>query len=152
MQVTNLPSTRKSLTLEASLRSIFVVLSVAAIAYTPVASEFVTASKGCEVIPPAGVIVRTLANYKHIISFCILFILASQCFRHGAIWKSAVVVLLLSAVVEAEQAFFLEGHCRVRDLLPNLIAVGFGALIVSSVRFATGRRRAKIGKDRLPSS
>ena len=144
----NLPFTHRILTLEVTLRSVFVALSVAAIVYTPIASDFVTAYKGCEVIPPAGVIVRTLTNYKHIISFCILFILASQCFRRGAFWKSAAVVLLLSAVVEVEQAFFLEGHCRVRDILPNLIAVGVGILIVSSVRFTAGRLRTINGKDR----
>ncbi len=144
----NLPSTHRILTLEVALRSILIALSAAAVVYTPIASDFVTAHKGCEVIPPEGVIVRTLANFKHIISFCILFILASQCFRRGAFWKSAVVVLLISAFVEVEQAFFLEGHCRVRDMLPNLVAVGVGILIVSSVRFAAGRLRTMIGKDR----
>ena len=95
---------------------------------------------------------RTLANYKHIISFCVLFILASQCFRHGALWKSAVVVLLLSAAVEAEQAIFLDGHCRVRDMLPNLIAVGVGILIVISARsYSAGRLRVMTEKDRRPS-
>lgn len=97
---------------------------------------------------PAGAIVRTLANYRHIIAFGILFILASQCFRRGAFWKSAVVVLLLSVFVEVEQALFLNGHCRVRDILPNFVAVAVGTLIVSSVRFTARRLQAMIGKDR----
>ena len=130
------------------LRSILVALSLAAIVYTPIASNFVISYEGCEVIPPVGVIVQTLANYKHIISFCILFILASRCFRRGAFWKSAIFVLLLSAFVEVEQAFFLDGHCRIRDILPNLIAVGLGILIVSSVHFSAKHLRAMIGNDR----
>ena len=35
--------------------------------------------------------------------------------------KGLVVLLSFSFVLEVEQALFNEGHCRLRDVLPNLI-------------------------------
>lgn len=69
-----------------------------------------------------------IANIRHIVSYAALCLLAIASFSKQPV-KAVGVTLLISVLVEVEQALFTAGHARIRDLVPNVIAVCLAALI-----------------------
>jgi hypothetical protein len=104
---------------------VFVLLTALVLAATP------TGSGGelrdpvqCEVLAPVGDWIAGIANPRNLVVYAAMMLAAVRMFRERAVPRAATLVLALSVVVELEQAVFAEGDCRVRDLLPNALAVG----------------------------
>lgn len=72
--------------------------------------------------------VVTIFNLKHLICYGVLATAGFGALRERPPWHAAAVVLLITITVELEEAVFSAGHCRLRDVFPNLIAVGLGWL------------------------
>jgi VanZ family protein len=78
--------------------------------------------------------IHSLTNYGHIWRFAIFFIATRGQFRRDddrALVKAGAAAIAMGVMVEVEQAFLGRGHCRVRDLIPNVVGVGAGALLVA---------------------
>lgn len=78
----------------------------------------------------------SLTKYPHIVLFAIFFLLtAVQARRHSRraqLLIAAGAVLAMGVYVEMAQALTGEGHCRLRDLIPDAAGALLGALLVVS--------------------
>ena len=124
------------------LRLTFFVLAMLSLAVTPLDSKFRLANKTCEVRPALTMLLPSLFNPKHILAFAVLAAIASLGMQRRPALRAWLLVMLLSAVIEIEQLFFVSGHCRVRDLLPNLVAATVGVGVAHAVRFVRRRGAA----------
>ena len=105
-------------------RALLLGLTVLAVLATPWGSHFTFRSRFvCEFEAPVELWLLTAANPKHVISYGLLGMLGSLVFRFRPSATSAIFVVVLSALVELQQAWFADGHCRLRDMLPNVLAV-----------------------------
>lgn len=77
----------------------------------------------CEVVAPMDQWIAGALNWSHFIAYGVLMLAGSLTFRERPIAKAGALVLAGSGAVEFEQAVFTVGHCRIRDLLPNLLGV-----------------------------
>jgi hypothetical protein len=112
---------------------------------TPVTAGFGLRAFTCDFSLSPALWFSALVNYDHLIAYSILFVIAWLAFRRQPLWLPIALALAISIGVELEQSLFREGHCRLRDLLPNVIAVGIGLAVVFSARAvydALRRRRA----------
>lgn len=122
------------------LRAAFVTLAVLSLSITPLQSKFQRADKTCEVRPQLDMLLPSLLNLRHLLAFSVLAALASLSFRRRPALTAWLVVLFLSALIELEQLYLTSGHCRVRDLLPNIVAATLGVCIAHGIRVARQRR------------
>jgi hypothetical protein len=115
----------------------FVFLSLAALSFTPIAAGFAIRSAfECEISASAQLWIDSIPNIRHLVSFSALTVVAVWAFGTRNVWPAAAVVLLLTGLVEVEQMVFADGHCRLRNMLPNVIAIGIGvtlALLIARV-------------------
>lgn len=70
----------------------------------------------------------TIFNFRHLVSFSVLALLAFRVFRHQSIWVPILFMVVVTGVIEVEQAIFGSGHCRLRDMIPNALAIAIGWL------------------------
>jgi hypothetical protein len=125
---------------------VFCVLTALTLLATPLRSSFhLRSGFVCEADAPLERWVAGALNWAHLISYGVLMLAGNVAFREHRVAKAGALVFALSAVVELEQAVFTVGHCRVRDLLPNLFAVALvGAGMILFPRAA--RRSAQRGE------
>ncbi len=114
------------------------VATLAALLATPVASGWVFRPFSCD-LGGSPDWLATLLNLRHLVSFGILAAIAFLTFRGQPIWIPILLLLAVTAAVEIEEAIFASGHCRARDMLPDLIAIAGGWFIA----WAVGRTRWK---------
>jgi len=106
------------------------LLATVALSYTPLRSAGrLRGTAVCELSAPLSVWCMGIYNVRHIISYSLLCLAATTCFSKHTLLKAVLLTLAISVVVEMEQAFLNDGHCRVRDMLPNLFAVSLAALV-----------------------
>jgi hypothetical protein len=111
--------------------ALFVVLSCAALAFTPISAGFaLRPAFECEVLSRWQLWIDALANVRHLTSFAVLTVVAAWAFRRRGLWLAAATVLAITVVVELEQMVFADGHCRLHNLLPNVIAIGVAVALV----------------------
>jgi VanZ family protein len=125
---------------ELRLRLAFVTLAGLSLVVTPFESKFRRANKTCEVSPQLDMLLPSLLNLRHIVAFTVLAVLASLSFRRRPTPTAWLLVVVLSASIEFEQLYFTDGHCRVRDLLPNMVAATLGVSIAHGIRVLHQRR------------
>lgn len=101
-----------------------VILVTMAIAYEPMRSGFNLANQSCEYFPTASQFTRTFFNVKHIIGYGIICLVALFTVRNIAMWHTVIGVLIFSTTMELLQSFFVTGHCRAWDLIPNTLGIG----------------------------
>ena len=104
------------------------ILAGLALLFEPIRSGFTLANQACETSTDWQRAFASVFNLRHILSFGLLFLVAAVTLRNNRILKAAIGVLLFSAFLEFEQSFFLTGHCRVRDMIPNILGVGLAAI------------------------
>jgi hypothetical protein len=103
---------------------VFLVLLTLTLFATPLRSNFRwRAAFFCEVGAPIERWLVGALNLAHFIAYGVLMLVGAFVFHERPLAKAGALVFALSAVVELEQAVFTVGHCRVRDLLPNLMAI-----------------------------
>lgn len=105
------------------------ILVAMALSYEPFRSGFVLANQSCELMTGWERVQSAIFNYRHIISYGILCLVAAITFRQNRVVKAAIVIFLFSILLEIEQSFFITGHCRSWDLIPNLLGIGLAAAI-----------------------
>jgi|SRR5215212_10855199 len=98
------------------------------IAYFPVRSNFLFVYRSCDVAFDWPLAVYSLQNYSHIILFVAFFLIAAAQLpmsrpRHFVV--AIAMTLAMGLIVEASEAMWSRGNCRVRDLIPD----GAGAVI-----------------------
>jgi hypothetical protein len=118
-----------------SWRGLLFALSALAFLQTPWRSNFrIRTHPICELRAPLELWLAGASNLQHLLSYGLLALLAAPAFRRRPLLTAASFVLALSAVVELEQALFSVGHCRLRDMLPNLLAVGLATAVSGGIR------------------
>ena len=115
------------------------ILVAAALAYEPIRSGFTFANQTCDLTANRALIWSAVFNLRHIISYGILFLACAATFRENRIAKAALATFAFSAFIEFEQSFFATGHCRARDLIPNLLGIGLATIL-----FMAGERGLKV--------
>jgi hypothetical protein len=96
---------------------------------TPLRSSFhVRAGVLCEVGAPIQRWLAGILNWGHLVAYGILMVVGSLAFGTRRLGRAGTIVLAVSVAVELEEAVFTVGHCRARDLLPNLLAVSLTGL------------------------
>ena len=118
----------------------FVGLITLAIVYFPVRSNFVFVYRPCEIGFDWALAVYSLRNFNNLILFFAFFLIAAAQLpmsrpRHYVVAVGMTVAM--GVIVEASEATWGRGNCRVRDLIPD----GFGALIGAAVVMVRSRIR-----------
>jgi hypothetical protein len=119
-----------------------VSLSALTLAVTPLRSRFqVRGGFSCEVAAPFERWVAGVLNWGHLVAYGTLLGVGSLAFGTRRLVPIGAFVLAVSVAVELEEAVFTVGHCRVRDLLPNVLAVAVTGLCCWAIA-----RRQHVGK------
>jgi len=107
--------------------ALLVVACLAALATTPISAGFALREvAACHVLSGWDLWLTGLGNVRHLVSYSVLTAIAVWAFGTPRALLAAGLVLVVSTVVEVEQMLFADGHCRLRDMLPNLVAIGLG--------------------------
>jgi hypothetical protein len=89
----------------------------------------------------------SLTNYKHIVLFAIFFLMTGAQWRHrngtSRFLVALAAVLAMGVYVELAEGITGRGHCRLRDLIPDLAGALAGAALLVIVR----RRRPAAAAD-----
>ena len=121
----------------------FVVLGLL---YFPARVGFRLDPQPCELTFGLRLAVHSLTNYAHIVMFALFFVMTSAQFRMTK-WSdfawAATVTIVMGALVEIGEGVSGRGHCRLRDLIPDIVGILLGSLIVVlkmriSTRLRTG--------------
>ena len=110
------------------------VLLCLAVSFEPIRSSFNFANQPCEFIPTTSQLIASFSNLKHVVGYGLICLTALLTMRNKPIWHIAISVLVFSATMELFQSFFVTGHCRAWDLIPNVIGI-----VIAIVLFQTGR-------------
>lgn len=77
----------------------------------------------------------SLTNYKHVILFAIFFLMTAVHARgRRQILIAFAAALAMGIYVEVAEGLTGEGHCRLRDLVPDMAGALVGALILLAWR------------------
>jgi hypothetical protein len=125
-----------------ALRAALALVAFTALAITPIQAGFATRAFTCDFGLNAADWIAGIANPKHLIAYAILAALAVSALRGRPLWQPVGLAILISLGVEIEQAIFADGHCRLRDMVPNVIAVAMGTAIGLLIFAWLNRRRS----------
>ena len=87
----------------------------------------------CELTPSLSLAIVSLTNYAHIVLFALCFVITSAQFRRSnrsAYAWTALITLVMGALVEIAEGITGKGHCRLRDLIPDAAGALLGSVIV----------------------
>jgi len=102
--------------------------------YFPASVGFQLNIKTCEVFFDLPLAIYSLTNYKHIILFAIFFLMTRRQVKKSG-WVSfgwgALGTLLFALIIELLQGWTGDGHCRMRDLVPDFAGVLLGQMTYS---------------------
>lgn len=135
-----------------SLRGIrwaYFAFVAAGLLYFPVSVGFKFNPQPCELTPSFQLAVHSLTNYAHIVMFAMFFIMTSAVLRTSnwsAFGWAAMATITMGALVEICQGLTGNGHCRLRDLIPDTAGIVIGSIIVMLWRRIV-RRPKPFGPD-----
>ena len=101
--------------------------------YFPAKVGFRPEPRPCQLVFDLPLTVHSLTNFPHIVLFALFVVMTSAQFRK---WDrvtfawAAAAALTMGALVEAAQGLTGEGHCRLRDLIPDAAGVLLGSAVV----------------------
>jgi hypothetical protein len=124
-----------------ALRGALALVAVAALAITPFQAGLTTQSFTCDFGLNAVDWIEGVANPRHLIAYAIISALAVLALPGLPLWQRIGIALLISLGVEVEQAVFADGHCRMRDMVPNFIAVVMGGAVGILIHVFANRKR-----------
>ena len=108
----------------------FVVLGLL---FFPARVGFRLSPQACEFALDVPLVVFSLTNYAHIVLFTFFFLMTSAQFRtansSGFGWAGAIF-FGMGVLVEIAQGVTGKGHCRLRDLIPDIAGIIVGGAIV----------------------
>lgn len=117
--------------------------------YFPAKAAFAIEPHGCEMIPSWALAVYSFHNYAHITLFAFVFIVSAVHFSKSGsstrsiFWKAAVGSLIYGAVIEIGEGLSGQGHCRLRDLLPDSLGILIGISVILAWQRVRERRPAQ---------
>jgi hypothetical protein len=92
----------------------------------------------CECALNVPLALFSLTNYKHIALFAIFFLMTSAQVRGGRPRTQLLVasgaVLAMGVYVELAEGLTGQGHCRLRDLVPDMAGAVVGAALLLMLR------------------
>jgi hypothetical protein len=124
------------------VRFAYVAFVVLGVLWMPARAAFRFVPGDCETAMSFGLALHSMTNYKHIILFTVFAIMTLAQFGHDDKWrfvKLALITVGMTIVVEGEQALLDAGHCRVRDLVPNVAGTLVGASLMEGLRAIRSR-------------
>ena len=86
----------------------------------------------CALFVDIPLAIHSLTNYAHIALFAVFFVLTFAQFRRatGSRWAwAAAATVVMGVLVELAEGVSGRGHCRLRDLIPDSVAILPGAAI-----------------------
>lgn len=116
----------------------FSLLVVLAAMFEPIRSGFVLANQACEFFTDQTRVLGSLLNLRHLIGYGVLFLAAAIALRGNRLGLAAIGIFALSIALEIEQSFFVTGHCRAWDLIPNALGIAMAATLVRLSKYARG--------------
>ena len=124
----------------------FVVVSLL---YFPAQVGFRLQPQACELAPTLQLAVFSLQNTAHVIIFGAFYGLSWIQFRRAgraAFAWAALATLVMGALLEIAQGLTGQGHCRLRDLVPDATGAALALLLIALgtsyvARRAQGQRR-----------
>ena len=113
-------------------RVAYALLVLQAPAYFLAKSGFRVSSPVCEWTFGLALATHSLTNYPHMILFALFFLLTYAQLPgipKAIIWSTAATVAM-GLLVELAQAVTRQGHCRMRDLIPDSVGALVGFVVV----------------------
>lgn len=101
--------------------------------YFPASVGFRLNPQPCELVPSIPLAIYSLTNYAHIVLFVLFFLMTSAQFRMSHWWGfawAALASITMGILVELAEGISGQGHCRLRDLIPDTAGIVLGAGIV----------------------
>lgn len=124
----------------------YVAYLVFAIGFLPARAGFQLAPFTCELNVSVASALFSLQNGMHIVLSTLVAMMTMAQFkeRRGVAAGTAVAVTVaLGLIAELEQGAFAQGHCRMRDLVPDLAGAVLGALALVSWGYYSSRAGRK---------
>jgi hypothetical protein len=111
----------------------FVVLALISF---PVRAGFHFEAPSCELLVGLQLALFSFRNYSHIVLFALFAVLSRLQFRgsNANMW-AFVATIVMGVLVELAEGVSGDGHCRMRDILPDAAGAVTGLLI-----FAAGKK------------
>lgn len=120
------------------------ILIALAISFEPIRSGFELANQSCEFTLNWERVQSALSNKRHIIGYGSICLVAAVTLRKNRLLLATTGTFLFSVLLEVEQSFFRTGHCRVWDLIPNVLGIVLAAAIFLMGKwFVDQARRSK---------
>ena len=132
------------------IRWAYAVFCVVGLAYFPARVGFQLHPQPCELAPSLRLAIFSLQNTPHIIIFGAFYGLSWVRFRDAGAMRfgwAGLATLVMGALVELAEGLTGQGHCRVRDLVPDAA----GALLVA-LPLALWYRRRQIPAHTAPEA
>ncbi len=99
-------------------------------------SEGQFAYTGCELSSSFELLRHSFSNFRHIAVYGLLFLSCVWSFEKHSIIRAAALVLAVSFLMEIVQITFHGGHCRLRDMLPNVVGVLWASTVYVIIQLA----------------
>jgi len=128
----------------------FIVLSLL---YFPMKVGFALDPHPCEWIFGPGLAIHSLSNLPHIVLFAFLFLITSRQFDMSnwtAFGWAALCTIGLGLLLELAQGVSGNGHCRMRDLIPDSVGTLIGVAVVLAAQ-TVWRKFGHQGADEVTS-
>ena len=111
----------------------YIAFVVLALFYFPAKAGFRLDPHPCELSFGLRLAVHSLTNYPHIALFAVFFVL-SRAQLSASKWRAlagaAALTVAMGALVELAEGATGQGHCRLRDLIPDTAGALAGSVIV----------------------
>jgi len=115
----------------------YVAFVLLGLLYFPMKAGFRPEPHPCELTFDIPLAIYSLTNYPHIVLFALFFVMSSAQFRMSN-WRSFIwpflATMAMGMLVEGAEGVTGQGHCRLRDLIPDAVGVLGGLLIVLLLR------------------
>jgi hypothetical protein len=113
------------------VRAAYVAFMALGLLYFPARVGFRLHPRACETALDARLAALSLGNHPHIVLFALCYVLSLPQFRGPRRWLCAgAATLVMGALVELAEGITGQGHCRLRDLVPDATGAALGALVM----------------------
>jgi hypothetical protein len=116
------------------IRWAYLLFILLGLEYFPASVGYQFHPRACELTFSTGLALFSFTNYAHIVLFAIFFLMTCAQFP-GRLWSdravlapAALIGLTMGALVEIAEGLTGNGHCRLRDLIPDAAGMALAAL------------------------
>ena len=119
-----------------SLRGVrwaYIAFVLLGLLYFPAKMGFQLDPRPCELTFDIPLAIYSLTNYGHIVLFALFFVMTSAQLRMSnwsAFAWAAGAAIVMGALIEIDEGITGQGHCRLRDLIPDAVGILLGSAIV----------------------